>query len=104
MCAFGYADDLTLLCPSLRGMQSMQNVCQHFGLECDVKFNRMTSECIVFSRDRKQVNFNLYLDGEIIKHLGSTPMCDVDEGTELKRKLSEFTYRVNSLRATYREM
>lgn len=81
----------------------MLNKCQHFGLACDVKFNPKKSECIVFSRDRKQVNYNLYLDVEImkwvtsIKHLGNTLMCDLDEG-----KLGDFIYRVDSLRANFR--
>ena len=37
--AFGYADDLKVLCPSIGGLQKMINICENFGVEYDVNFN-----------------------------------------------------------------
>ncbi len=31
-----YANDLTLLCPSIRGLHKMVNICSEFGIEYDI--------------------------------------------------------------------
>ena len=36
---FGYADDLTLLCPSLAGLKQMLNVCEDYAKEYNILFN-----------------------------------------------------------------
>eukprot|EP00914_Ancora_sagittata_P012591 GHVO01024206.1.p1 GENE.GHVO01024206.1~~GHVO01024206.1.p1 ORF type:complete len:131 (-),score=10.07 GHVO01024206.1:442-834(-) len=45
-----YADDLTLLSPTLTGMQKMVDICDEFGEENDLTFNPKKSECIAFSQ------------------------------------------------------
>ena len=52
MGALAYADDLTLLCPSLHGLRSMLSTCESFGKEFDVKFNPKKSECMLFKRKK----------------------------------------------------
>jgi hypothetical protein len=37
--ALGYADDMTLLAPTVQGLVRMLNICEKFGLQYDVKFN-----------------------------------------------------------------
>ena len=37
--AFGYADDIILLCPSIFGLQKLINICDHFAVRHDVIFN-----------------------------------------------------------------
>ena len=37
--SLGYADDLSLLCPSLKGLQQMLDICSEFGKEYDIKYN-----------------------------------------------------------------
>ena len=37
--ALAYADDITLLCPSLHGLQEMVNICADFGTDYHVTFN-----------------------------------------------------------------
>ncbi len=34
-----YANDLKLLCPSIRGLQKMVNICSEFGIEYDILYN-----------------------------------------------------------------
>ena len=66
MGALAYADDLTLLCPSLHGLRSMLSTCESFGKEFDVKFNPKKSECILFQRksvSQELVQHLIYLDG-----------------------------------------
>ena len=48
--AFCYADDLTLLSPTIRGLQKMLNVCDDFANEYSVKFNARKTVCMCFSR------------------------------------------------------
>ena len=47
--ALAYADDITLLCPSLHGLQEMVNICAHFGTDYHVTFNdkRQHASCLV---------------------------------------------------------
>ena len=39
-----------------------------------------------------------------IKHLGNTIACDLNEEPEIGRKLGDFTYRVNALKANFRDV
>ena len=39
MGALSYADDITLLCPSLRGLNSMLKICSDFADIFDITFN-----------------------------------------------------------------
>ena len=36
---FGYADDLTLLCPTLSGLQEMLHLCEDFAKNYNILFN-----------------------------------------------------------------
>ena len=46
--ALAYADDITLLCPSLHGLQEMVNICADFGTDYHVTFNDKKTTCIMF--------------------------------------------------------
>ena len=37
--ALGYADDVTLMSPIIRGLKQMVNICETFAAEYDIKFN-----------------------------------------------------------------
>ena len=47
---FGYADDLTLLCPSLSGLKQMLNVCEDYAKEYNILFNASKSKLMHFGR------------------------------------------------------
>ena len=36
---FGYADDLSLLCPSFTGIKEMLNICEKYARKYDILFN-----------------------------------------------------------------
>ena len=40
--------DITLLCPSLHGLQEMVNICADFGTDYHVTFNDKKTTCIMF--------------------------------------------------------
>ena len=61
--ALCYADNITLICPSVHGLQQMVNICQTYGKEFDVKINETKTVCISFSRQRTMKNIHIYLIG-----------------------------------------
>ena len=48
---FGYADDLTLLCPSLAGLKQMLNVCEDYAKEYNILFNASKSKLMHFGKN-----------------------------------------------------
>ena len=48
MGALSYADDITLICPSLRGLNEMIQMCSDFADDYDITFNDRKSVCIKF--------------------------------------------------------
>ena len=46
--AFGYADDLTLLSPSVSGLKNMINICESYANEYDILFNGKKSQLLIF--------------------------------------------------------
>ena len=50
--ALAYADDLTLLCPSLSALKEMILICSQYAAEYDIKFNASKSQLIIFKRKK----------------------------------------------------
>ena len=50
--SIGYADDLTLLAPTLSGLQVLIKICERYADEFDIKFNRAKSVYMVFGGRR----------------------------------------------------
>ena len=46
--ALGYADDVTLMSPSIRGLKQMVHSCETFAAEYDIKFNGKKRVAILF--------------------------------------------------------
>lgn len=53
--AFGYADDVTLLSPSVTALQEMIKTCLDYAIKFDILFNPEKSQLIVFSCNGKPV-------------------------------------------------
>lgn len=75
--AVAYADDITLLCPSIRGMRKMLNICTVYAAEHSIKFNAKKSKLLIFPcKKGSNINVSLTISGESIdvinrdKHLG----------------------------------
>ena len=58
-----YADDLTLLSPTLKGLQKMVNICENFGVTYGVSYNATKTVCIAFSREKIQPDQHIILNG-----------------------------------------
>ena len=68
--AFGYADDLILLCPTKEGLRKMIRICESYASEHDILFNGSKSNLLVFGsvtdiRPIIKVNYIL------------VPVCDI---------------------------
>ena len=50
MGVFGYADDLSLLCPSFSGIKEMLNICERFASDNKILFNASKSQLLYFSK------------------------------------------------------
>ena len=66
-----YAEDITLLSPSMSGLRTLSKVCEEYATEFDVTFNVKKVSCCFF-RGRECVfsNLNIYVCGQLVD------MCD----------------------------
>ena len=68
---FGYADDLTLLCPSLAGLIQMLDVCEDYAKEYNILFNASKSKLMHFG--------NNYFDAQHVLHVSNGSKIDYVE-------------------------
>ena len=98
-----YADDLTLLCPSVSGLQNMLAICEKFGCEYSVSYNAKKTQCIVFGRKPKRNVCNIYLNNQILSwkqnvcHLGNNINFNLDDALDIEMKKASFIGSVNNL-------
>ena len=50
MGVYGYADDLSLLCPSFSGLKDMLNICERYANNTKITFNASKSQLLYFSK------------------------------------------------------
>ena len=97
-----YADDITLICPSLRGLNGMLQICAKFAETLSLTFNCKKSMCIKFG-DNVNVNESIKLNGsqipwvKKIKHLGNYVNKTLSDKSDCQYKLSSFIGSVNTL-------
>ena len=107
MGAICYADDVTLLCPSLRGLQKMLDVCEQFGSEYNVLFNSKKTVCCHFGSKAKTDDFSVSLNGaklrwdSCVKHLGNKVNRNLDDEDDVTYKSGVFMSYVNKLMANF---
>ena len=54
--AFGYADDIILLCPTLSGLKEMIKICESYAIEHNILFNGTKSKLLIFGREYDNPN------------------------------------------------
>ena len=57
--AFGYADDIILLCPSLEGMREMVKICEDYATRYNILFNGKKSVYLVFGNYKYNVSLTV---------------------------------------------
>ena len=99
--ALAYADDLTLISPSIKGLQSMINICETFSVEYDVVFNETKTVCIMFGKN--EVTPVVYMSNVKlvrklkVKHLGNIINSDLSDNDDINYKCGCFYQYVNRL-------
>ena len=98
-----YADDLTLLCPSVSGLQNMLAICEKFGYEYSVSYNAKKTQCVAFARKSKHNVCNIYLNNQILSwkqnvcHLGNNINFNLEDALDIQMKKASFIGSVNNL-------
>lgn len=107
---FIYADDITVMSPSVRGLDEMIKICEGFCVERGITFNPSKSVCVRFSARKTAHKPTVSLSGtslkweETIKHLGNYISSDLSEREEVAHKRGELFGRVNSLLGNFAGM
>lgn len=102
---FMYADDLVLISPSIKGLQKLVTVCEHYGTEFDILYNsRKTVVMNVFPRNFKLLNSpQVILCGRTIqvvsdyKYLGYIMVSDMNDDKAMLKQIRAFYARSNYL-------
>ena len=99
-----YADDMTLLAPSLTGLQLLVNICESYGIKHDILFNPKKSLCMVFSPKRiKDRTHKITLCGNELnfvvqtKYLGHILSYDLNDAYDIRRQYRSTCIRANML-------
>lgn len=104
-----YADDVTLLSPTVFGLQKMLQICEQFGSEFNIRYNPKKTVCMCFHRKRIDLDgFSVRLYGKLLpwsesaKHLGNIVRADLKDDDDIQRKRCDFIGRTNSLLANFK--
>ena len=105
-----YADDITLLSPSVTGLQLLINLCVSYAKKHGIVFNSKKSECIVFSKDKLLNHDHLaVMLGDIklkfkerVKHLGHFIDDNLDDLYDINNRCYDFVYRANFILSAFR--
>ena len=103
MGALIYADDSTVLAPTVSSFRSLLRICEEFGAEYGVIYNEKKTVCLCFS-DRRHIdppsvtlnNVQLVWNSSA-KHLCNTITTDLCDDEEIRFKKRDFVVRANSV-------
>ncbi len=101
--AFGYADDLTLLIPTVNGLQKMVNICEQYSNEYGVKYNPIKTVAMHLSQKKQADPPQIDVAGTKIKwmrmakHLGNYIRSDMKNSDDIQHKRGDFIGRINNL-------
>ena len=103
--ALSYADDITLLCPSIKGLNKMLDICNSFADMYDIKFNAKKSLGTKFG-GQQVMSEVLYLGNSRIEWVSSVKQLgnvnsDMTDKTDCDMKCSSFIGYVNKLKANF---
>ena len=106
--AFGYADDIILMSPSVNGLQTMLNCCSEFASKYNVIFNPSKSKSIVFSKKGLRHYPDLYMNAikldnvQSVNHLGHILNCDLSDDKDVTNQIHMYNRKANSILAEFK--
>ena len=108
MGALAYADDVTVLAPSLQALSTLLQVCDDFAAEYSVTFNSKKTICIAFGQPDSFSSTFIKLHGEIlqwqssVKHLGNIVTHTLEDNADIRMKSNDLVRRTNSVVVNFR--
>ena len=104
---FGYADDLTLLCPSLTGLKEMLNTCEAYAKDYNILLNAKKSKLMYFGRNNINTNNMMSMSNgtgidfvEQRTHLGTIIYSDITR-KNVDFAVNDLFMRTNNLMADF---
>ncbi len=107
----GYADDLKLLCPGLKGLQRMLKLCNNFSCSNGLIFHGTKPMCIQFHYGSKHSGeipqYPVYLGLDKlqwysqVKHLGHIFNCCLSFSADVANRKGQFIGCVNSIKTQF---
>lgn len=100
------ADDISLLSPSVTGLQRMVDVCAKFGLKYSILFNEKKSVCIKYSADQDDLP-DIILNGKVlkwemkVKHLGNVLNNRLTDIDDILLKKQQFFQQANKVKSDF---
>ena len=105
--AYAYADDLTLLAPSVSALKKMVSICNKYASDYDINFNAKKSQLIIFRCSNKPVpDPTIIVNGQPVKrvksvvHLGHILNENVNK-SDISKCVGDFNFQCNSFLANY---
>ena len=98
-----YADCLTILSLSVRGLQKMVGICEEFANDYSVTFNSGKTLCMCLGRMPEYPQLQIYLNGMILqwvrnaRHLGNIVTSQLKDDMDIQLKRGQSYGAVNSL-------
>jgi hypothetical protein len=104
--ALGYADDITILCPSVTGMRNMLEICTSYAKEFNISFNPHKTAAMKFGSDVTECDKLEIYDSEIkyvneFKHLGHIININLSDEPDCSNKRSTFLGSFNKFLGLY---
>ena len=99
--AFGYADDIALVSPSIYGLKKIISICESYARDYHITFNPAKSKLICFNASSSEIS-PIYLNGTPVtvvnkdKHLGNTISTDIYDRNIISN-VCDFYQRSNSV-------
>ena len=102
MGALSYADDITLLCPSLKGLNKMLSICSSFAVKYDITFNSKKTECIKFGKTLRDCETALLNGIKIkwvnkIRHLGNHLDINLTDEVDCQDIRTEYVLLIHTM-------
>ena len=100
----GYADDVTLIAPSLHSFRQMIEICEFYAIEYDIIFNPDKSKVMCFNNGN-YIDFSIQLFNHTIEvvdsytHLGNYISTNIEDKNV--QKLLRFYMRTNYMLADF---
>ena len=104
MGALSYADDITLIAPSIGGLNEMLKLCDNYATVYNVMFNSKKTVCIKFGNEAAILNNQPLKWSEKVRHLGNIIDKDCTELAGCVFKKSMFIGFTNKLRSNFRHL